>query len=105
MGSMTWWQAAQDEPAMRCCSSFWRVVRCVAPGASTGNVVLTSGGADGTAWHSRTSRMNLPRRVGEPESACESIARKLAWPRKPARGPDAGSVTLTRSVPVTAGKP
>ena len=27
MGSMTWWQAMQAEPAIRCASSFWRVVR------------------------------------------------------------------------------
>ena len=49
--------------------------------------------------------MNFPRRVGEPESACEDIDRKLAWPRNPARGPEAGSDALTKPVPATAGRP
>ena len=85
MGSMIEWQAGHDVPAWRCCSGFCRVVGWAPPGGSVGNVVLTSGGADGTAEQRSTSRMNLPRRVGEPESACDPRAKERCRPPRPYR--------------------
>ena len=48
--------------------------------------------------------MNFPRRVGELDSACALSAKKLAWPSKPERPLESGSVVLTRPVPPGTGE-
>ena len=61
----------------------------------------TSGGGGGIVVHISASRMNLPRKVGEPSFWFANCDRNPALPRIPARGPSAGNERAWKVVEVS----
>ena len=88
IGSVIRWQPAQEGLEL-CTARRSRAVRAFS--ASSSLEKSTFGGGSGTCWHSSSSRIALPRCVGELRTAWELAARKLTCVMMPRRGLSGGN--------------